>query len=100
MKLIDSEVLTVASGETVTLTRSKIDNDSGPNAVTAVITNHDLGDCEVGFRIGDTPDEATHMYRPIVPSESVQVDGYENLRDVRFILIGTVSAKLFIEYFA
>lgn len=101
MRLVNSEVITVAAGETKTCTRSEIDNGSGPKATLAIVSNHDLGDSDVGFRIGDEPPvEGDYTYHPILAGGSVEIDGYDNLIGAQFILVGSVTAKLFVEYYA
>jgi hypothetical protein len=100
MRQINSEVLTVASGSTFTLTRATIDNGPGPRVTRAVITNHDLGDSGVGFRIGeDDPVEGSYTFHPLPAGESMEIDGYDNLIALKFILTGTVTAKVFVEYY-
>lgn len=101
MRQIGSEVITIAAGQTKTLTRSAIDNATGnARATVAVITNHDLGDSDVGFRISESaPVEADYTYHPVLAGQSISVDGYDNLIAAQFILLGTTTAKLFVEYY-
>lgn len=101
MAKLRDEVITVATDDAYkTLTRASIDGTGNNRATLAIIHNHDLGDCAVGFRIGDTPDADTYAYVPIAAGGTVEISGYEALRDVRFLALGTVDAKLFVDYYA
>lgn len=102
MTLRNEEVITVAAADAFKApTEALVDNSpGGPRATLAVITNHDLGDSGVAFRIGDTPVSDTYLFQPLAPGDVTQVSGYENIRDLRFLLTGSVTAKLYVQYFA
>jgi hypothetical protein len=102
MKFLGDEVLTVALGETKTLTPSMIDQTGRSRASGAIIYSHPVGDnadSTVALRFGNNPDIANQRYLPIGPGGQARIEDYDNLRDLRIILIGSAPAKLFIQYF-
>lgn len=101
MRKLSDEVLTLtAGGAASSLTAANLTNTGGPHAELAVFYNHDNGDSEAGFRIGDDPDTATKAYVPIAVGTSVEVRGYENLTTLKIAALGGVDSTVFVEYFA
>lgn len=99
MNYVGDEVITVAAGQTKTLTRASIDNASGPRATVAFIFNHNIENATVGYRLGSAPVEADYTFIEIAPGDKLVLEGYDNLINVQFILVGSETAKLFATYF-
>lgn len=101
MNFLSDEVITVAAGQTKTLTRANIDGSGGggARARTVVIANQNLGATTVGYRFGSVPSSGSYTYFPLIPGEKISIEGYDNLVSLQFILIGSVTAKLFCGYF-
>lgn len=101
MTFLSDEVISVVTGTTSTLTRSSIDNTGGSRATRAVIYNHTQGltDGTVGLRFATAPDADTFEFRPLRTNQEIVVDGYENLLNLKMILLDDATAKLFVQYF-
>lgn len=95
------EVITVASGTTYTLDSTLIDGEGsgGSRASKATLFVHDIANSEVGYRFGeDDPVEADYTFIQVEPNTSFTVEGYDNLVNLKLVLIGSVTAKVFVVY--
>lgn len=92
----DDEVIAIGSGETKTLTRSKIDGDPGASKrVKAVVT---CFTSNVAYRFGDIPVSGTNEYHLLTAGgDPLVIEGYDNLVNVQFGYLAG-SAKLFVSY--
>jgi hypothetical protein len=102
MKFLGDEILTVGVGETKNLTASMIDQTGRSRASGAIIYSHPVGnnaDSTVALRFGNDPDIAGLKYLPISAGGQARIEDYDNLRDMRIVLIGDTPAKLFVQYF-
>ena len=98
MTFFADEVLTIADGETKTLTRATVDNDPGSaRAFRAVLTAYSA---PVAYRFGTTaPNTTTKAHHLLAANESVTIDGYNNLVNLQVKLAsGTTTAQLFVSY--
>ena len=100
MRFLADEVLTVGVGQTVSLTPELIDQTGRSRASGALIYSHDVGgDSTIAIRFANSPDITGLKYLPIPKSGQARIESYDNLRDLRIILIGDTPAKLYIQYF-
>jgi hypothetical protein len=99
MTFFADEVVSIASGETKTLTSTKYDNAGGAKAIRVVLTAHTA---PLAYRYGtDAPDTTTHEYHPLLAGDSITVDGYDNIKNLQFTLAsGVTTAQLFASYAA
>ena len=97
MTFFADEVITIADGETKTLTRSTVDNDPGAaRAFRATLTAYSA---PVAYRYDAAPDTATKAHHLLAANESVVIEGYSNLINLQFkIASGTTTAQLFVSY--
>jgi hypothetical protein len=99
MTFFADEVVTIADGDTETLTPSKYDNAGGAKAARVVLTAHSA---PVAYRYGtDAPDPDTKAYHLLAAESSITIDGYDNIRNLQFVLAsGVTTAQLFASYAA
>lgn len=94
------EVISIASGETKTLTSTKYDNAGGAKAARVVLTAFSA---PLAYRYGTTaPDTATKAYHTLSPGDPLlTIDGYDNIANLQFKLAsGSTTAQLFASYAA
>lgn len=102
MTYFADEAITLAASEVKGPSRDLIDNVGGSKASHARIQNHILSGTEVLYRFGSGPVPTTDPKQGhyLLPGDSVEINGYENIRDLRFALAGHTPASLFISYAA
>lgn len=103
MRYITSERLDVTPETAVSTTRELVDNGSGPRMTRAIVQNSLIADSTVIYRFdGQEPapvegvDGAADGFF-LRPGETVTIDGYEAVRDLRFIA-ATSNASVFVTY--
>lgn len=99
MTFFNDEVVTIADGQTKTLTAAEYDNTGGAKAARVVLTAYSA---PVAYRYGTTaPDIASGAYHLLAANASVTIDGYNNIAALQFKLAsGVTTAQLFASYAA
>lgn len=101
MNFVADELLTIAVGSTVTLTRSTLDQAGSSRVIRAILYNHDVtGDSTVALRFVNAPDVAGFLFRPLAKTEVITIDGYNDLAALQIKNKGAVTAKIFVQYFS
>lgn len=98
MAFTTDEILTVTSGDVFTPDTDLIDNSGGARATIARISNSEIANSSVLYRFNTDPNVSTEEGHLLIPGASVDVRGYENIKNLRFALLGSTTAKLFISY--
>lgn len=96
MTYYDDELIAVSAGSTATLDRDLLDNVGGSRASSALIENSATANSAVTYRFAGTP-SATEGHR-LDPGDSVEVTGYDNLRNLVIYGAGSVASSVFVSY--
>lgn len=99
MTFFADELVTIADGQTKTLTAATYDNNGGAKANRVVLTARTA---PVAYRYGTTaPDTSTGAYHLLAAGSSITIDGYNNIAALQFELAsGVTTAQLFASYAA
>lgn len=96
MTYYTDETISIAAGATATLDRTKLDNTGGSRANSAFIENSTTANSAVTYRFAGTP-SATAGHR-LDPGDSVEVIGYDNLRNLVIYGAGSAASSVFVSY--
>jgi hypothetical protein len=102
MQFLVDEVITIAAGATTILTRTAIDGatDGRARARLALVHNHNLGSVTLALRVGAAPDSVSYLYLPLPGGQAISYEGYDNIIGLQIKNLGSVSAKIYVQYFA
>lgn len=89
------EIIEVTSGTVKTPDASLIDNVGGSRATKARITNR-FG--VLLYRFDSDPDASTDEGHLLQASETTEITGYDNIKNLRFTIEGVTTSKVFISY--
>ena len=95
MAFTTDEIISVATGEVKTPDPDIIDNVGGSRATKARVTNR-FG--VLLYRFDSDPDAATDEGHLLQPSETTDILGYDNIKNLRFAIEGSTTSKVFISY--
>lgn len=100
MAFYADETITVAAGEIKSLTSTLYKQTGVANASRALVTNIGGGGTDILHRYITDPDTSVSpkVGVPLPPGGQIEIQGYDNIKNIKFALDGASTATLFVQY--